>query len=129
MLFRNSGLPMTFHRKIKFIAISTILFATLACCDNAIDQATYDHIEQTGSVIVEALQKFRSDHDRLPNNLNDLIDGGYIKSLPNTKYGSNKWEFVILDKDRGEYELSAGTSSGYPCVYYSSKTGRWHINQ
>lgn len=57
----------------------------------------------------ERLDQYRADRNKYPSSLQELVDGGYLRSLPEDPMtGANEWEEVYSDYDPNEPDAEPG---------------------
>lgn len=61
------------------------------------------------AVMRERLDQFRADRNKYPNSLQELVEGGYLKDIPEDPItGQNEWEEVYSDYDPNEPDAEPG---------------------
>lgn len=61
------------------------------------------------AVMRERLDQYRADRNKYPNSLQELVDGGYLKEMPEDPMtGLNEWEEVFSDYDPNEPDAEPG---------------------
>ncbi len=61
------------------------------------------------AIMRERLDQFRADRNKYPNSLQELVDGGYLRELPeDPTTGSSEWEEVYSDYDPNEPDAEPG---------------------
>lgn len=68
--------------------------------------------------IAAAIEEHRRKIGTIPVSLYDIVEKGFLTEIPTPPVGEKKWRYQRLATP-GEYELSACTSEGYPCIYYN----------
>ena len=61
------------------------------------------------AIMRERLDQFRADRNKYPNNLQELVDGGYLRDIPEDPMtGLAEWEEVYSDYDPNEPDAEPG---------------------
>ena len=61
------------------------------------------------AVMRERLDQYRADRNKYPNSLQELVEGGYLKSIPEDPMtGLDEWEEVYSDYDPNEPDAEPG---------------------
>ena len=61
------------------------------------------------AILRERLDQFRADRNKYPSSLQDLVQGGYLREIPEDPMtGAEEWEEVFTDFDPNEPEAEPG---------------------
>ncbi len=68
-------------------------------------------LEYNLATIRERLDQFRADRNKYPSNLQELVDGGYMREIPEDPItGTREWEEIFTDFDPNEPDAEPGIS-------------------
>ncbi len=107
-LRRNDG--FTLIEMVIVIMILSILLAVAVPVYLAQVRATREGVLKNNLAIMrERLDQFRADRNKYPNSLQELVDGGYLREIPEDPVsGVAEWEEVFSDYDPNEPDAQPG---------------------
>lgn len=107
-LRRNDG--FTLIEMVIVIMILSILLAVAVPVYLAQVRATREGVLKNNLAIMrERLDQFRADRNKYPNSLQELVDGGYLREIPEDPVsGVAEWEEVYSDYDPNEPDAQPG---------------------
>ena len=126
------------HLFILCFLIAIGLF--VSSCRGHFGSAEEESIKAQAKPIIEAIEKYKKDNGKYPENLSDLVPK-YIPSIKNPNLGVKKWKYVRFFGDkryapnlRGEgYELTVfERDDSYECIFftkYPSGKEIWYVDQ
>ena len=86
---------------------------------------------KTGVLLISKLDEFHDRHGKFPGQLSDLIPD-YIDTLPLPSAGEKEWHYYTHSNGDGfslKFAMPPESAlPGYPCCFYSSKSGRWYVD-
>jgi type II secretory pathway pseudopilin PulG len=101
------------------------------------DQAQLEESKERGAVIVEALLRYRAEHETYPTELSELVPE-YAPRIEEPSWGLERWRYRRFTPDelaegaatdRDYFNLSvAANESGYPVLFYDYVGRRWVLN-
>lgn len=92
------------------LVMLSILLATAVPVYMAQVRATREGVLKNNLAIMrERLDQFKADRNKYPNSLQELIDGGYLRELPeDPTTGTAEWEEVYSEYDPNEPDAEPG---------------------
>lgn len=87
------------------------------------DEETGNVVEQTGNGIIAALKAHRAKYGTYPGSLAELVSSGTLTSLPQTDWGTGKWEFYPRGQPDHFLLRVLAKETSYECYYYDTQSG------
>ena len=106
---RKTG-GFTFIEMVIVIIMLSILMAIAVPVYMAQIRSTREGVLKNNlATMRERLDQYRADRNKYPASLQDLVQGGYLRDLPEDPMtGSNEWEEVFNDYDPNEPDAEPG---------------------
>ena len=83
--------------------------------------------QETGDIIVLALEAYKNDHGRYPERLAELAPD-HLAVIPQPKLGLRDWEYKYFAQT-GQFQLSSAfNDEGYPSIYYVPDSSGWRFD-
>jgi len=100
----------TFIELVIVIVMLSILLATAVPIYMAQVRATREGVLKNNlAVMRERLDQFKADRNKYPNSLQELVDAGYLRDLPEDPMtGTSQWLEVFEDYDPNEPDAEPG---------------------
>ena len=100
----------TFIELVIVVVMLSILLATAVPIYMAQVRATREGVLKNNLAIVrERLDQFKADRNKYPNSLQELVDGGYLRDIPEDPItGTSEWEPVFTEYDPNEPDAEPG---------------------
>ena len=100
----------TFIEMVIVIVMLSILLAIAVPVYMAQVRVTREGVlENNLAIMRERLDQFRADRNKYPNSLQELVDGGYLRDIPEDPIsGLAEWEEVYSDYDPNEPDAKPG---------------------
>jgi len=100
----------TFIEMVIVIAMLSILLATAVPVYMAQVRATKEGVLKNNLAIIrERLDQFKADRNKYPSSLQELVEGGYLREIPEDPMTeTHEWEEVFSDYDPNEPDAEPG---------------------
>ena len=94
---------------IVVVMISILVAIAVPVYINQVRMTKEGVLKNNLAVMRERLDQYRADRNKYPNSLQELVEGGYLKALPEDPMtGLNEWEEVFSDYDPNEPDAEPG---------------------
>ena len=94
---------------IVIVMLSILVAIALPYYNNQVRMTKEGVLKHNLAVMRERLDQYRADRNKYPNSLSELVDGGYMKELPEDPMtGLHEWEEVYSDYDPNEPDAEPG---------------------
>ena len=100
----------TFIEMVIVVVMLSILLAIAVPIYMAQVRMTREGVLKNNLAIMrERLDQFRADRNKYPNSLQELVDGGYLREIPEDPVsGASEWDEVFSDYDPNEPDAQPG---------------------
>lgn len=104
------GTGFTFIEMVIVVVMLSILVAIAVPKYLAQVQMTKEGVLKNNLAIMrERLDQYRADRNKYPNSLQELVDGGYLREIPEDPMtGEREWEEIYSDYDPNEPDAEPG---------------------
>lgn len=107
---RFASRGFTFIEMVIVVVMLSILVAiAVPVYVNQVRMTKEGVLKNNLAVMRERLDQYRADRNKYPNSLQELVEGGYLKQIPEDPMtGLNEWEEVFSDYDPNEPDAEPG---------------------
>lgn len=105
---KNSGFTFI-ELVIVMVMLSILLAIAVPVYQGQVRMTKEGVLKNNLAILRERLDQFKADRNKYPNSLQELVDGGYLREIPEDPMtGEHEWEEVYSDYDPDEPDAEPG---------------------